>query len=122
MMYSGEYLYCLGENEDLAFCIPEEGSNVWFDCFVIPKGSQNVSAAEQFIDFMIRAENALATFDYLGYPIPNTAALEMIDKEYLEDENIFPPQEVLDKCDVFHYLGPEADELLNKYWKMYRGN
>ena len=122
MIYSGEYLYCTGENEDLAFCIPEEGTNVWFDCFVIPKNSKNVSAAEQFIDFMLRPESGVATFDHLGYPIPNTAAIALLDKEYLEDENVFPPQEVLDKCDVFHYLGAEADELLNNYWKQYRGN
>lgn len=122
MIYSGEYLYCTEKNADLAFCIPKEGTNVWFDCFVIPKNAKNVSAAEQFIDFMLRAESGLKTFDELGYPIPNTAAIALLDKEYLEDESIFPSQEVLDKCDVYHYLGEEADELLNTYWKRYRGN
>ncbi|MBO4872251.1 MAG: spermidine/putrescine ABC transporter substrate-binding protein [Lachnospiraceae bacterium] len=122
MIYSGEYLYCLEKNEDLAFCIPEEGTNLWFDCFVIPKNAKNVSAAEKFIDFMLRAESGKATFDELGYPIPNTAAMKLLDKEYLEDENIFPPQEVLDKSSVYHYLGEAADELLNKYWKQYKGN
>ena len=122
MIYSGEYLYCTEKNEDLAFVIPEEGTNLWFDCFVIPKNAKNVSAAEKFIDFMLRAESGLATFDELGYPIPNTEAIKQLDKEYLEDENIFPPQEVLDKSSVYHYLGEEADELLNKYWKQYRGN
>ncbi len=122
MIYSGEYLYCLENNEALAYCIPKEGSYIWFDCFVIPKNAKNVSAAEQFIDFMMRPESGVATFDYLGYPIPNTAAIAMLDKEYLEDENIFPPQEFLDKCGVFHYLGKEGDELLNTYWKKYKGN
>ena len=122
MIYSGEYLYCTEKNADLAFCIPKEGTNVWFDCFVIPKNAKNVSAAEQFIDFMLRAESGQKTFDELGYPIPNTAAIALLDKEFLEDENIFPSQEILDKCDVYHYLGEEADELLNTYWKKYRGN
>ncbi len=122
MIYSGEYLYCTEKNADLAFCIPEEGTNVWFDCFVIPKNAKNVSAAEQFIDFMLRAESGLKTFDELGYPIPNTASIALLDKEYLEDESIFPSQETLDKCDVFHYLGEDADILLNNYWKRYRGN
>lgn len=122
MIYSGEYLYCMERNENLVFCIPEEGTNVWFDCFVIPANAKNVSAAEQFIDFLLRPESGLATFEELGYPIPNREAIKLLGKEYLEDENIFPPQEVLDKCDVFHYLGQEADELLNKYWKEYRGD
>lgn len=122
MIYSGEYLYCTEENKDLAFCIPEEGTNIWFDCFVIPKNSKNAEAAEKFIDFMLLPESGVATFDKLGYPIPNTKAISLLDKEVLEDENVFPPQEVLDKCDVFHYLGAEADELLNTYWKQYKGN
>ncbi|MBR6704161.1 MAG: spermidine/putrescine ABC transporter substrate-binding protein [Lachnospiraceae bacterium] len=122
MIYSGEYLYCTEKNAELAFVIPEEGTNVWFDCFVIPANAQNVSAAEKFIDFMLRAESGLATFEELGYPIPNTAAIQLLDEEYLTDENIFPPQELLDKCDVYHYLGEDADELLNKYWKQYRSN
>ena len=122
MIYSGEYLYCTEKNGDLAYVLPEEGSNVWFDCFVIPKNSRNVSAAEAFIDFMLRPESGVATFEYLGYPIPNKAAIDMLDKEYLEDENIFPSQEMLNKCDVFHYLGKDGDELLNNYWKKYKGN
>ena len=122
MIYSGEYLYCLEKNEDLAFCIPKEGTNVWFDCFVIPKNSKNVTAAEKFIDFMLRAESGYETFEHLGYPIPNSAATALMEEEYKTDENIFPSQEILNKCDVFHYLGTEGDELLTKYWKQYRGN
>ena len=122
MIYSGEYLYCLEKNEDLAFCIPKEGTNLWFDCFVIPKNSKNVSAAEKFIDFMLRAESGLETFNHLGYPIPNTAAIALLDEEYINDENIFPGAEILSKSDVFHFLGQEGDELLTKYWKQYRGN
>ena len=122
MIYSGEYLYCTEHNEDLVFVIPEEGTNVWFDCFVIPANAQNVSAAEKFIDFMMRPESGVLTFEELCYPIPNTESIKMLDEEYLNDENIFPPQSVLDKSSVYHYLGEEADELLNKYWKQYRGN
>ena len=122
MIYSGEYLYCIEKNDELAFCIPEEGTNLWFDCFVIPKNAKNVSAAEKFINFMLTAEAGKATFDELGYPIPNTAAMQLLEAEYLEDENIFPSQEVLAKSSVYHYLGEEGDELLNKYWKQYKGN
>lgn len=122
VIYSGEYLYCLDENEDLAFCVPEEGTNVWFDCFCIPKNAKNVEAAEKFINFMLEAEAAKATFDYLTYPIPNAAAMELIDEEYRMDENIFPSEELLARCDTFHYLGKDADKVLAAYWKKFRGN
>ena len=121
MIYSGEYLYCLEENENLAYVIPEEGTNVWFDCFVIPANAKNKEAAEKFINFMLDPEAGLATFEYLTYPIPNTGK-KIIDEEYREDENVFPSQEVLDTCDMYHYLGKEADLILASYWKRFRGN
>ena len=122
MIYSGEYLYCLDENENLDYVIPEEGTNVWFDCFVIPTNAKNKEGAEKFINFMLDAEAGLATFNYLTYPIPNAATMELIDEEIREDENVFPSQETLDLCDRFHYLGREADQVLASYWKRFRGN
>ena len=122
MIYSGEYLYCLDENENLDYVIPEEGTNVWFDCFVIPANAKNVEGAEKFINFMLDAEAGLATFEYLTYPSPNSATMELIDEEIREDENVFPSQETLDKCDMYHYLGKEADQVLASYWKRFRGN
>lgn len=122
VIYSGEYLYCLNENPDLDYVIPEEGTNVWFDCWVIPKNAQNKEAAEKFIDFMNRPENAAATFEYLTYPIPNTGGMELIDEEYRTNERIFPTEITLSKCDMYHYLGAKADELYASFWKQYRGN
>ena len=122
MIYSGEYLYCLDENENLDYVIPEEGTNVWFDCFVIPANAKNVEGAEKFINFMLDAEAGLATFEYLTYPSPNSATMELIEEEIREDENVFPSQETLDKCDMYHYLGKEADQVLASYWKRFRGN
>ncbi len=122
MIYSGEYLYCLDENENLDYVIPEEGTNVWFDCFVIPANAKNKEGAEKLINFLLDAEAGLATFDYLTYPTPNAATMQPIEEEIREDENVFPSQETLDRCDMYHYLGKEADQLLASYWKRFRGN
>ena len=122
MIYSGEYLYCLDENENLDYVIPEEGTNVWFDCFVIPANAKNKEGAEKFINFLLEAESGLATFDYLTYPTPNAATMALIDEEIREDENIFPSQETIDTFEVYHYLGKEADQVLASYWKRFRGN
>ena len=40
------------ENPDLAFAIPEEGSNLWFDAMVIPNTSKHKTEAEKFINFL----------------------------------------------------------------------
>ena len=52
VMFSGDALYVMSENEDLDFVIPEEGTNVWIDGWVIPKNAPNKENAEKFIDFI----------------------------------------------------------------------
>ena len=41
VIYSGEAIYTQRENPDLEYVIPKEGTNVWIDCWVIPKNCQN---------------------------------------------------------------------------------
>ena len=39
--YSGSAVQAIMENEDLAYVVPKEGSNVWMDNFVVLKSSPN---------------------------------------------------------------------------------
>ena len=105
VIYSGDGVACIAENEDLAYAVPKEGSNVWFDNMIIPKTSRHKAEAEQFINFLCDAEIARRNTEYIGYSTPNAAALELLDEEMRMDETYNPPQEVLDRCDVFHDLG-----------------
>ena len=117
VIYSGEYLYCKGENEDLAFVIPKEGTNVWYDGWVITKGAKNVDAAHQWIDFLLKADVAKRNFDYITYPTPNKAAMDLIDEEILNDPAVFPRDEDIDTYEVFVYLGEEAEDMYYELWK-----
>jgi len=115
VVYSGDAVWCIEENPDLAFAVPEEGSNMWFDNIIIPKSSKNVEAAEAFINFLCDAEVAKANTEYIGYSTPNKAALELLDEEMLSDETYNPPQEVLDRCEIFRDLGDFID-VYNEAW------
>ena len=119
VIYSGEALYCIRENEDLAYVVPEEGSNVWIDGWVIPKNAPNKENAEAFLNFMSRPDIAKINFEYLTYSTPNVAAQELIDDPFFsESEVAFPDLEALkSSCETFSYLGEEWDEVYNEYWK-----
>jgi len=119
VIYSGEALYCIKENENLDYVIPKEGSNLWIDGWVIPKNAPNKENAEAFIDFMCRADIAKINFEYLTYSTPNVAAQELIDDPfYSESEVAFPDlNELKETCETFHYLGEDWDEVYNQYWK-----
>ena len=103
--YSGDALMAIAENDDLAYAVPKEGSNIWFDNIIIPKTSQHTEEAEAFINFLCDAEVAKQNAEYIYYCSPNRAALDLLDEAFLADETFNPPQDVIDRCTVFHDLG-----------------
>lgn len=118
VIYSGEALTCQKSNPDLEYVIPKEGSNLWMDAWVIPKGAANKENAEKFLNFICRPKIMKKNFDYVTYSIPSSAARELIDeKEYRESDIVFPELHSLTTCEVFTYLGDEADQRYNAKWK-----
>lgn len=105
VVYSGDAVYCISENPDLAYVVPKEGSNVWFDNVIIPKSSKHTAEAEQFINFLCDAKVAAQNSDYIGFSTPNAAALKLMDPTYAADPTYNPPQDVLDRCQIFQDLG-----------------
>lgn len=69
--WSGDAVYVLDLGDEagvnLSYIVPEEGSNVWFDGWVIPKASQKADDARVFLDFISRPENAVRNMDVIGY-------------------------------------------------------
>ncbi len=118
VIYSGEAIYTQKENPDLVYVIPEEGTNVWIDAWVILKNAPNKENAEKFIDFMCRADIALMNFDYITYSTPNVAARELIEDESIKNSEIaFPDLSQYENLETYVYLGEDGDSLYNELWK-----
>ncbi len=122
VIYSGEAIYTQRENPDLEYVIPEEGTNIWIDSWVIPKNAENIENAEKFIDYMCRADIALKNFDYITYSTPNDAAKELIEDEDIKNSPIAFPDLSQYKLSTFSYLGEEMDEYYNQLWKEVKSN
>lgn len=102
--FSGEAATAMAENENLAYAIPQEGSNIWFDNIVIPKTAKNVAGAHALIDFLLRPDIAARNAEYIGYATPNKAAMELIDPEVIADEAFYPTDELIAKLEVYKGL------------------
>lgn len=123
VIYSGEAIYTQRENSDLEYIIPDEGTNVWIDSWVILKNAPNKENAEKFIDFMCRPDIALMNFDYITYSTPNKAARELIEDEEIRNSKIaFPDLSQYNNLETFTYLGEEGDALYNELWKEVKSN
>jgi spermidine/putrescine transport system substrate-binding protein len=114
--YAGDYLTMTEDNEDLAFYIPKEGTNLFTDAMCIPTTSKNQEAAEMFINFMCEPVVSAANTNYICYSTPISAAKELIDPEMAENEIAYPGAEVLANTEVFKNLSDEANQLMDDLW------
>ncbi len=118
VIYSGEAIYTQRENPDLRYVIPKEGTNIWMDCWVIPKNAPHPENAAKFIDYICRPDVALKNFEYITYSTPNEAARELIEDEEIKNSPIaFPDLSQYTGLETYLYLGEEGDRLYNELWK-----
>ena len=124
--YAGDYLTMLENNEDLAFVVPEEGSNWFMDAMCVLKDAPHYNEAMAWINFIASTEANLANMDYLWYASPNQEALEQypayyeeLYEEELDQETydiIAAPRGVLDRCEAYLVLPLETRKLYNDLW------
>lgn len=125
VVYSGDAMMCIDPeygNSKLAYAVPNEGSNVWIDNMIIPKTSTKQVIVEEFINFLCDPEVAMQNTQYIGYSTTNKAALELMDKEWTENPVYNPPQDVLDRCTIFHDLGDFLNVFEEAWNKVYFEN
>lgn len=115
LVWSGDAAYAMGFSDDLAYVVPEEGSNVWVDAMCVPRGAKNKANAEIFIDFMCRPDIALLNFEEIWYSTPNSGVIALLDEETLADTTIFPTQETIDSCEFFNDISQDI-QMYNRIW------
>ena len=104
--WSGDAVWAIEEaaavDVELDYVVPIEGSNVWFDGWVIPKYARNVKAASYFINYMCRPDIALRNMDAIGY-VSAVATPEILEEKIDTTLENF--------SDLSYFFGPEADSV-----------
>ena len=117
--WSGDAVWMMNENPDLAYAVPDEGSNIWSDAMVISKTGKNIEAAHLFIDFMCSTEIAKRNAEYIQYSTPQKEALSLLDESLRNNEAYNPPKSVIERCESFTDLG-DAVKYYNEAWEEVR--
>ncbi|MGM9572623.1 MAG: PotD/PotF family extracellular solute-binding protein [bacterium] len=104
VVWSGDAAYVKKENPDLEYAIPKEGTNLWFDSIVIPKGAKHKKEAEQFINYLASVDAAYKNADYIGYSTPIQAAKAKLPLDVQNDLAGYPAASILQKTEVFDDL------------------
>lgn len=114
--YAGDYLTMAEENPDLAYCAPSEGANIFVDSMCIPKGAENKTEAEEFINFMCETDITLRNCDVTGYGTPSQEAYNTLDEETRSNTVLYPTADIISNCESFINLPTAILELYNELW------
>lgn len=114
------------------YTVPEEGSNVWVDGWLIPKYAKNEKAANYFLKFINTHEFAAVNFDYMGTSIAVKSVMTEAKTAMEEDEEffdgfydgfkqmyidmMFPSETVLARCAVMRDFGVKMGTALDSMW------
>jgi spermidine/putrescine transport system substrate-binding protein len=114
MEYNGDIAQVMIEDDDLDFVVPKEGAMKQSDTLAIPKGAPHPENALEFINFILNAKVGAEISETIKYPSPNAAAVALMPASYKDNPVIFPPADVMAKCEYPNYLGPEYTRLLDE--------
>ncbi|MDO5463067.1 MAG: spermidine/putrescine ABC transporter substrate-binding protein [bacterium] len=117
--YNGDMLHVSAEKPYIKFVIPQEGSTITFDNFVIPTGCDNLELAYKFINFMYEPENAAENMNHVMYVMPNKTAISLVDESLRNNPAFAIPTEDLKRCQPLEDLG-DANRFYTDAWDRVR--
>jgi putrescine transport system substrate-binding protein len=101
---------------EIAYAIPKEGAQLWFDNLAIPRDARNVAEAHAFIDYLQKPEVAAKNSNYLSYANGNLASQPLVDKAVLEDRTIYPDAATMARLYTINAHDAKTTRLMNRLW------
>jgi spermidine/putrescine transport system substrate-binding protein len=121
MVWSGDLASSGTEGDTWAF--PTEGTMIWTDNVLIPKGAANKYTAELMINFVYDPKIAAQIENYVYYVSPVKGAEEELKNlnkaSPLDDYHLsllFPPDDVIAKQQNFQFLSDELEAKMNELY------
>lgn len=115
LAYSGDAYQVRKENPDIHYVIPKGGANLFVDAMCIPKKAPHKKNAEFFINYLLRPDVSANITNHTFYGNPNKEAKKYINPLILNDAGIYPPEDVMDQCEFFGYLGDHM-KIYRNFW------
>jgi putrescine transport system substrate-binding protein len=101
---------------DIAYAIPREGTQLWFDNLAIPRDAKNEPEALSFINYLQKPEVAAKNSNFIFYANGNLASQKFIDKSILDDKSIYPDDAEMKRLYTIAAHDPKSQRLMNRMW------
>lgn len=89
----------------IRYVIPKEGSTLWIDTMVIPKGAKNADEARRFIDFLLDPQVATKLIQKIWVSPANALVPALLPDQFRNEAGLFPKEEQLKNSEMFEDLG-----------------
>lgn len=99
VVYNGDAVRAIAENDKLGFAVPKEGGVKWVDMMLIPSKAPNLDGAQKFMNFILDPEVGAKLSNFNRYATPNAASLPKITPADLKDPAIYPSEEMMKKLE-----------------------
>ncbi|MEL7525760.1 MAG: polyamine ABC transporter substrate-binding protein [Pseudomonadota bacterium] len=86
-----------GNGIEIAYSIPREGTEIFFDFLSIPVDAPNADNAHRFIDYLMEPAAMAEVTNQYFYPNGNRAAFELVAEDVKNDPNVYPPAKLMEK-------------------------
>ncbi len=120
--YSGDMLQAADRAREakhgvaLAYAIPKEGTQVWFDSFTVTADAPNPQAAYRFINYMLRPAVIARASNVLHYANANAAATPLVDRAVRDDPNVYLTPQTFARLYVVAPKGQALLREVNRNW------
>lgn len=101
---------------EIAYAIPREGAQMFFDNLAIPADAKNVSEAHELINYLYRPEIAAKNSDFLSYANGNLASQKLISAKVINDKTIYPDEAAMKRLFVIVARDQAAQRVINRVW------
>ncbi|RWI16139.1 polyamine ABC transporter substrate-binding protein [Mesorhizobium sp.] len=101
---------------EIAYSVPKEGAEMWFDQMAIPADAPHVAEAHEFLNYMMKPEVIAKASNYVFYANGNKASQQFIDKEILEDPAIYPDEATLAKLFTIAPYDSKTQRVVTRTW------
>lgn len=121
MVYSGDAAYITAENSDMAYVVPDEGTNFWIDNMVIPKTTKVSDLAHKWINWMLSPDVAQRNSIYVGYSSPIQSVFDQLKSTEFEGLDAYTPRLDNPNDEVFKY-NENIKKVISDLWVKVKAN
>ena len=100
----------------IAYAIPKEGAQLWFDNLAIPSDAPNAAEAHALIDYLLKPEVAAANSNFVAYANGNLPSQKYINKSILDDRNVYPDAATTSKLYTIMAHDQKTQRFINRLW------